>query len=260
MTKLIITTVSLFFLIGCSVLKKPKGYDHHSHDLPESTALPQAYLAAVEECKKSENPEIRSLKAVKTNDKSLVWKKFNVDGKEELRVLAVTWSSNASYFPKPGGTMQEDYEVWVTLVPQVKNMAELAHKKGLNVDLRLEQYLGLPPNSGHKYFVELWIRPEDLFRPAADPEVDDHEAKYEFSNVRDRLSTSADYVQWYEDSVKNRYFPDPGSQPYPWTRLGYTYDWNPKTNKIGASEYVIIEGSTIITNAVYTTEEYAKGK
>ena len=67
------------------------------------------------------NPEIRSLKAIKTGDKSLVWKKFIVDGKEEIRVLAVTWSSNASYFPKPGKSMQEDYEVWVTLVPEVKN-------------------------------------------------------------------------------------------------------------------------------------------
>lgn len=250
----------LFCLYGtsCTILKKPRGIDHHSHDYPEGQILPAPYLEAVEDCKKNKNPEIRTLKAIKTNNPNLVWKKIKVEGREELRVLAVTWSSNASYFPKPGKSMEEDYEVWVTLVPEVKNMAGLAKKQKMDVDLRLEQFLGLPPNSGHKYFVELWIRPEDLFRPAADPEVNDHEAQYEFSEVRNYLSTSSEYRDWYIDSVKSRYYPEEGSLPYPWTRLGYTYDWNPKANNIGASEYVIIKGSRIITNAVYTTEEYSE--
>lgn len=260
MIKYIYTLLILLSGIGCTTIKKPKGLDHHSHDIETSDDLPGAYLKAVEDCKENKNPEIRTLKAIKTGNKSLVWKKFTINGREELRVLAVTWTSNASFFPKPGESMQEDYEVWVTLVPEVKDMAFIAAKKKMNVDHRLEQYLGLPPNSGHKYFVELWIKPEDLFRPAADPEVDDHEAKYEFSNVTKRLTTSSDYISWYENSVKSRYFPDPGNQPYPWTRLGYTYDWHPTSNKIGASEFVIIEGSNIITNAVYTTEEYSKSK
>ncbi len=33
-----------------------------------------------------------------------------------------------------------------------------------------------------------------------------------------------------------------GDEPYPWTALGYTYDWGPKTNlqtDAGLSEFVI---------------------
>ena len=39
--------------------------------------------------------------------------------------------------------------------------------------MRLEKLLGLPPNSGKTKFVEIWVRPQDLFRPSPDPEITD---------------------------------------------------------------------------------------
>ena len=48
---------------------------------------------------------------------------------------------------------------------------------------------------------------------------------------------------------------------YPWTRLGYTYDWRPGSNKYGASEYVMRKDSTImVLEEPYPIETYCKAK
>lgn len=46
-----------------------------------------------------------------------------------------------------------------------------------------------------------------------------------------------------------------GSRPYPWTRLGYTYDWGSGSH-VGMSEYVIPGGMTVQVKAVYETSDY----
>jgi hypothetical protein len=35
------------------------------------------------------------------------------------------------------------------------------------------QLLGMPPNSNDTYFVEVWVKPSDLFRPSVDNEIND---------------------------------------------------------------------------------------
>ena len=53
--------------------------------------------------------------------------------------------------------------------------------------------------------------------------------------------------------MKELYFQKP---PYPWTRLGYTYDWGPAKSPVGLSEFVVFKGSTVGVRKVYTNEEY----
>jgi hypothetical protein len=50
-----------------------------------------------------------------------------------------------------------------------------------------------------------------------------------------------------------------GDNGYPWTRLGYTYDWHPDTPETGLSEYVIPQGSTVEVHANVETREYCAG-
>ncbi|MBI1928900.1 hypothetical protein HYR99_32225 [Candidatus Poribacteria bacterium] len=140
-------------------------------------------------------------------------------------------------------------EVWVTAVPELKKICRehrFASKK--DIELRLEQLLGLPPNSRtnpqnkKEYFVEMWVKPDDLFRPCPDSEIDDHqcelgEAKGDFE-VRD----GKPFVEWFTESQKADYLqsnPDMMNAWFPWTRLGYTYDWGNPVNEVGLSEFVI---------------------
>jgi hypothetical protein len=71
----------------------------------------------------------------------------------------------------------------------------------------------------------------------------------------------ADYIKWFNQSRIDRYYSTGLYNQYPWTQLGYTYDWNPKNKSHrGLSEFVIGKNKTIYVNKVYTTEEYLKHK
>ncbi len=67
------------------------------------------------------------------------------------------------------------------------------------------------------------------------------------------------YPDWLYN--RTRYVNTMGATPYPWTRLGYTYDWG-SSNQIGLSEFVqdgkIVDGTTISVGikSVKTTAEY----
>jgi len=99
-------------------------------------------------------------------------------------------------------------------------------KKIKNPDERLKEMLGLPPNSVYSYFVELWVRPADLFRPCSDTETGDSVCSLCFPANADPT-----YVAWINKNRIDRYYQCDLYSKYPWTQLGYTYDWNYK-NKL----------------------------
>jgi len=49
---------------------------------------------------------------------------------------------------------------------------------------------------------------------------------------------------------------DNPAKGYPWTRLGYTYDWGNPDSEVGLSEFVITAGATIKIENVYETAAY----
>ena len=67
------------------------------------------------------------------------------------------------------------------------------------------------------------------------------------------------YTSWFNNRTRNIY--TMGSSPYPWTRLGYTYDWG-SSNHVGLSEFVLhgrkADGTKISVGirSVKTTAEY----
>ncbi|HEX2922407.1 MAG TPA: hypothetical protein VHS28_00070, partial [Chloroflexota bacterium] len=144
-----------------------------------------------------------------------------------------------------GQTATAGVDTWVTVAPQVKEFCS----RGRYPDptLRLEQLLGLPSDNGKKWFVELWVSPSDLFRPSPDPKITDQTAGLEFP-----AAVSQQHVEWIEGLKAQSY----GENGYPWTRLGYTYDWGNTTNREGLSEFVIRKGAPIEVNSVTTTLDY----
>jgi len=96
-------------------------------------------------------------------------------------------------------------------------------KKIKNPDERLKEMLGLPPNSVYSYFVELWVRPADLFRPCPDTETGDSVCSLCFPANADPT-----YVAWINKNRIDRYYQCDLYSKYLWTQLGYTYDWNYK--------------------------------
>ena len=50
----------------------------------------------------------------------------------------------------------------------------------------------------------------------------------------------------------------PDKLPFPWTRLGYTYDWGESENHIGLSEFVVRKGADIEIDSVSTVNDYCQ--
>lgn len=193
------------------------------------------------------------LVAITPQNTNLLWK--NIDGEDYI--LVVTWKENVSYYkPYLDSTYYNtgEYPIWITTAPELLN--RMKQEKVEDVDQRLKQLLGLPPNSTYSYFVEFWVRPEDLFRPCPDNEIMDSQCELCFSEKAD-----PSYVLWVNSNRISRYYACDLYDKYPWTQLGYTYDWNPENNShVGLSEFVIATNKDIVVNAIYTTTEYLNSK
>ena len=204
--------------------------------------LAQLYAAALQDAKVAEPSEIvDTLTAITPDNAALTW--------QEDRVLVVTWTSWKGYDGLVGQETTLRREVWVTAVPQLQNFCQsYAATDTTPLILRLEQLLGLPVNNGKTRFVQMWVNPADMLRPSPDGEVDDTVAdpsqqEYEF------------HRDWFNLQLSLQAYDDP-SKGYPWTRLGYTYDWGNPESEVGLSEFVIAAGSTVaveqvVENALY---------
>lgn len=163
---------------------------------------------------------------------------------------------------------------WVTAVPEIKKFAQEYLKNptpGVSLQQRIEQFLGLPPGADERYFVEMWVRPQDLFRPCINPQImsisclpdpDRTTLTPEFQEIYKKHDTDCNNLasckaqqQWFDNLKKTQYS---GSLPFPWTRLGYTYDLGTPSSGKGATEFVIQQGVPVIIHRITPTDDYPK--
>ena len=247
------------------------------------------YAEAVADARVAERDELsRDLTAIVPGNPDLVWE----NGIPGSRVLVVTWLGDAGRLYQcqdPRGCAGNtacleggecpNYrrDTWVTLAPQLRDFFA-----GRAPDpLRVAQLLGLPPEAGtpgapgeYKYMLELWVSPKDLFRPCPDAEISDTTCELDFPSDPFRpvdptrlvmagsgpsRGTFMSYPDWFANQARYSYGPDGGA--YPWTRMGYTYDWG-GASPVGLSEF-IVHGATpdgsgipVGVHAVRTTREY----
>lgn len=211
------------------------------------------------------------------------WNKKVVWNKEQTHVLMLTWipvAHKKTYEDKLGNEMTIAWDAWVTAVPEVKEFTQRyvrINKNGFNLTDRIEQFLGLIPSkppyaiSQNKFFIEMWVRPEDLFRPCLDAEIGDkecmidpHESDLEklpagYRDMSKLVPMTPEHKVWFDKEKKGKY---EGQWAMPWTRFGYTYDWGSlnkgmgKRAAQGASEYLIKNGSKVIIQNIIATDEY----
>jgi hypothetical protein len=212
--------------------------------------------SAVRDAKYAEERERYKVRKVAVGEKDLEWKTINGD----LHVKAVSWMSKKGYGPtKSSGQYELFGDTWVTLVPDVKNFIRerMNGIKGRQKHDRLIRLLGirhdLKGDDVKEGFVEFWVRPEDMFRPTPDPEIED-----DIADLQLRDDVNPVHKAWFEKQVDWSYS-GKKTPPYPWTRLGYTYDWadNTTTNQ-GPSEFVVRGKSPVVVIKKYTTDDYGK--
>ena len=185
---------------------------------------------------------------VNDSNKNLIRKTIN----SEEYILVCTWKQNVSFYQKDTLFNTGNWPLWVTTAPELRERFKLESPKDTN--LRLLQLLGLPPTSTYSYFVEFWVRPQDLFRPCPDSEITDGSCDLCFPE-----GTSQEHINWINENRISRYYQCDLYNQYPWGQLGYTYDWNPKNKShVGLSEFIIGAGKTIYVKRIVTTQEYLR--
>lgn len=175
------------------------------------------------------------------------------------RVLMVTWLSvdmDVSSLPVGVATPSPGL-LWAVPVASIRSMIERELLKkattssqdpgsppqlSLNVVDRTREYLGLRPDSRYVAFLEFWVSPADLIRPCIGGAVGDTRC-----TLRKPGSGPSAFLERPAAYSVNG---------FPFTGLGYTYDWGNPTTEIGASEFVVEPGKEIKVFRVVPNQKY----
>lgn len=204
------------------------------------TAEAELYAQAVEDAKTIEPEELLPLKTTLTRDDP--YARWNDRGD---RVLVCTWNDTPEDYPDGATVTVGEEPVWVFSGAEFEAWYA-ANSSGVeDWELRLCQLIGLPPDAGYTHFTTLWADPGDLLRPAFDPDVT--------TNTMAEDLTGEDWYQdWFADNTAASY----GEDGYPWTRLGYTYDWADNGTEYGLTEFILPAGAEATVERTVTTEAY----
>ncbi len=214
------------------------------------------------------NPDIWDINADNPN---LIWD--GVPGSSN--VLVTTFTKSKFYTSAtPGQTLTAAGDYWVTPAPQAYTAIKAASPDGVvaNPTLALDEYLGLPPTSTNDAVVSLWVNPANLVRPAIDPDISNHIAETVFplsmqtvpvnspsvlpkETPAPGVAIATSYAGWFQGRESAIFNPAVSGGPYPWTGLGYTYNWG-SSDVVGGSEFVIPQGSPVKLKAVTPVSNY----
>jgi hypothetical protein len=212
---------------------------------PDQASILAAYNAAIYDSSVYKFSNLRPLRPLKFDPAT--------------RTASVVALTNFDY--KPGDTtLPAEIYLWVTGVPEVQDRC-----RGFSGDVRLRllQLLGLHPGRQVKHFVLMTVKEGDIVRPTA---ADDPTTTLPCScpvpvNCGETLpaTVSPNHLNWFARQMLSSYvLSESPLSPvgYPWTRLGYTYDWKPGADKYGASEYIVRPGATVKVTAVIPYQQY----
>ena len=266
--------VILFLVVFSLSLAFPAGSGFGRDVTP---ADKKAYREALEDTEVAEQTEIstRLLAVVpwydRLNDEmlyssSIKWE--NPADPENSRVLVETIVDRDDYtrFYEPNieKEMLLQLSIWVTIVPELKNY--FIGKSCPPTRERIIQLKGLNPARDYSVLLEIWVYPKDLFRPAPDPEITDHDGELSVKVAQDNWTFPPDfnafvtlideplylekgwvdpvkYKGWFMNAAQTYYYrdgDDVSKWGSPWTRLGYTYDWGDSDDHLGISEFRVV--------------------
>ena len=158
-------------------------------------------------------------------------------------------------------------------ITNAANAAKIVVPDGLDeFEIRMKQLVGLPLDADKNVFVLFRAELKDIFRPASNP---DPRAKVEWCAPRKaHLATALDYMggdsiegkapadwfyDWFFEQCEASYDFKNGESGYPWTRLGYTFDWRlnkqDKHREFGLTELCIRPGATVKVIKKYSNRE-----
>jgi hypothetical protein len=244
---------------GCATTRQP----------PSLEELWQEYEQAVEAAKYPQPAHIsRSLVPITTITPGLVWDEAGD------KVLMATWTKAKYYTGQPPYETTINATVWLTAVPFLQRFCQGTGLQGDPLRIRLAERLGMPPDAANEVFVQMWVDPKDFFRPCPDPEINDGECQVNLTTgpvdtagtcpwsaalagqVSGKfVAVAQSQLEWMCSNWTSSYPTNEPRKSYPWTALGYTYDWG-SASFYGESEFVLPPSSTVTVQSITPMDAY----
>ncbi len=176
----------------------------------------------------------RRLTPVRRDNSNLCWRLTNNEWQVKAASFMAPWIAT-NYIPGAALALPTNSISWVTMVPELRNFCRNYRLfAGTNyLGLRVLQLLGMPWNRANNTVVEYWVNPKYLARPSADPAITDNQSEPDFAYTNSLYCpVNPLHYSWYTNELV--------ANTWPWSRLGYTYDWaNPNSRGMGLSEFII---------------------
>ena len=200
----------------------------------------ELWQAAMQDAVFSEDSEVTKLVTLTAEDPHVIW-----DESGE-RVLLLTWHDYDAECEPGGPVPTGGGEIWATSLGEMTAWYE-EHREGVtDWNLRFAQLLGMPEEAGCTRFTAFWADPEQVLRPAY---VTDPTQQMENDYA---LVPEGDYKDWFDGNILWSYF----ESEYPWTRLGYTYDWSGGASEYGLTEFLLRDAGDTEILFTDTTAEF----
>ncbi|PSL46580.1 hypothetical protein CLV51_103561 [Chitinophaga niastensis] len=198
--------------------------------------MEQLYGQAVQDAMVADSSEIsNALSPITPDNPDLQWKTIN----GQSYVLLATFMRYPGSYPVGDSITNVWGESWLFIPKQMKSRIAASFTPTSDTIMRICQLLGLPPvnTKSNTHIAEIWVNAARLYRPAGNPAIDTKSSGAVLVN-----NAPPAFVTWFNNYIIFAYYRPLTSATdyhYPWTRMGYTYDWAPGATKVGLSEYVL---------------------
>lgn len=168
----------------------------------------------------------------------------------ESTVRVVTWTpdrTDVGAALDANGNRQATGDVWVTLQSEIQPRCKgFSQEERKDLPLRVKQLLGLPPyfkdaKAGGFAVMDIKVpATPGLFRPCMNPDPTQSACT---APPRLPADPKGGHEEWMVRAAASNYDAKSPADRFPWTQLGYTYDWATPARPYGLSEYIVKDGA-----------------
>ena len=211
---------------------------------PQKLTNDQLYDRAVRDAKNADENEIMPLVNISKDDENVIWSE---DGK---RVLVAFMHKFPDSYPAGEDIKLQWGNVWCVSAGEMVKWIKNNGNGVTDWTERLHQVLGMPTSKEYTTITAIWVDADLLYRPAY---VTDTTAEMK-TTLQPTGNEEFDkmYKEWFDSNIIWSYY----DNAYPWTRLGYTYDWADNGTEYGLSEFLIFSGADATVEYTYSTEDF----
>ncbi len=210
--------------------------------IPHTEPEKDLYAKAMVDAKEAEADEIETLVTLTPESDMVTW------NENKTKVLLLSWHEDPESFIAGESFTCTNGDIWAFTDKEILFWYDENAKGVSDWELRLKQLIGLPEITEYTHVSAFWVDIDEVIRPAYQLDVTEQMS----ADLLDGSALGA-HKPWFDENAEYSYSEE---TPYPWTRLGYTYDWADNGKEYGLSEFLILADSVIEVEWTKSTDEF----